>query len=81
MIKMVDEGIQLSVKSNVLTSKNTKTNGTKKSLSKNKSTYVPKKMISTDPKVVAKQQQERNEFLAVMNAIQNNLKQKVCYIK
>jgi len=38
-------------------------------------------MISTDPKVVAKQQQERREFLAVTSAIQNNLKQKVCYVK
>ena len=81
MTKMVDEGIQSSVKSNVLTSKNTKTNGTKKSLSPKKSTYVPKNMISTDPKVVAKQQQERMEFLAVTNAIQKNLKQKVCYVK
>lgn len=87
MSKLADEGIQSSVKSTVLPSKNTTissiktTKTTKKTLTVKKSTYTPQRMISTDPKVVAKQQQERREFLAVTSAIQNNLKQKVCYVK
>ena len=87
MSKLADEGIQTSVRSTVLTSKNTTTKSTKitkttkKTLTVKKSTYTPQRMISTDPKVVAKQQQERREFLAVTSAIQNNLKQKVCYVK
>lgn len=85
MSKLADEGVQSSVRSTVLTSKNTtitkSTKITKKTLTVKKSTYTPQRMISTDPKVVAKQQQERREFLAVTSAIQNNLKQKVCYVK